>query len=385
MLSLSEFKPPAIKKNDDYKVEDVIVLYELDKRATYVDDPLRTFTGHRHRFRDGHRFIKFTNVVSHLRKKGLLRVSDANEIVEKLTVPELKDILKSIGEKTTGVKRLLVEKVKQFATDDDILNSTDKRYFVLTESGYEILNKYSNVIWIYRHRDYIFAYSIGHKSRFDEYYFMKKWNNDPAKTLIEFYKTRDSGIVARVYEIINKPEETFHYGIKKFTEDLVLQMNKCKNNQFTYIEHGLGEFTLMPIRDIFNNLNITDDSLGETLQYIYNYSVDDKSLLNYEDYKELIVSLLKNVDDNIGKNLMLNIAERIRSDYGYESDDVTNDVYQENSNSEYEEDNLMDMINSFYDDREELEAALLNLVDELPFDFLDKLNNKVVDRIKKGK
>lgn len=382
---MSDFNPPVIKKHGNYKVEDVVVLYELNKRATYVDNPLKTFTGHHHRFEDGHRFIKFTNVVSRLQENGLIRENYPKEVLEKLTIPELKVILKSIGEKTSGVKKLLIERVEQFANDEDISSNTDKRYFVLTELGCEVLNKYNNVIWIYLNREYIFTYPIGYRSKFDEYYFMKNWDKDPKQTLIDYYKTRDSGVVARVYNIINEPDKTFYYGIKKFTEELVVQMDRCKNRGFCHIEYGLGEFMIMPIRHIYNNLNITEDSLDEALRYIYNYSVTDASLINYSSYKELIISLLTNVDDSVGREIMQELGKKIRADYGFEQDyDISNES-EVIDNSEYEEDSLMDMLNSFYDDREEIEEVVLNLIDELPFDFLDKLNSKVVNRIKSGK
>ena len=44
-----KFSPPAIKNDDSkYKVADILVLHELNKRPTFVNAPLQTFSGHTH-------------------------------------------------------------------------------------------------------------------------------------------------------------------------------------------------------------------------------------------------------------------------------------------------------------------------------------------------
>ncbi|ANU28301.1 SAP domain-containing protein [Planococcus versutus] len=139
---MTKFSPPAIHNNNSiYKVEDILVLHELNKRPTYVNDPLETFSGHTHSidsFKARDIFLDFVQVVSKLQENKLIRENLPREILKHLTVVEMKSILKAISKPVKGTRDVVINRIETHASDEDIRNNTDKRCFVLTELGLEV-------------------------------------------------------------------------------------------------------------------------------------------------------------------------------------------------------------------------------------------------------
>src|SRR5690625_5194057 len=137
---MTNFRPPEIKKNDsEYEVKDILVLNELNKRPTYVNDPLRTFSDKSHKAVANNYYFDVIGVVTSLRQRNLIRESFPSEILEHLTNAELKVILKNIEQRISGTKKELLQRIQEYASDEDIANNIDKGYFVLTELGFKVL------------------------------------------------------------------------------------------------------------------------------------------------------------------------------------------------------------------------------------------------------
>lgn len=67
--------------------------------------------------------------------KGLLRISLPHENVDKATIPELKQFLKSAGEKHTGNKSELCQRIVFNFSDEQLASFFNKSFYVLTDSG----------------------------------------------------------------------------------------------------------------------------------------------------------------------------------------------------------------------------------------------------------
>src|SRR5699024_10440013 len=120
---MTKFNPPKIKCDKKYTVGDVLVLYELSKRATFVNNPLKTFTGHTHSFHDRNSVLDFAKVVSNIREKGLIRENTPRELLDKLILTDLRNILKNISKPTYGTKEEVISRINKFASDEDINKS----------------------------------------------------------------------------------------------------------------------------------------------------------------------------------------------------------------------------------------------------------------------
>lgn len=380
---MTKFNPPKIKSDKKYTVGDVLVLHELSKRATFVNDPLKTFTGHTHSFHDRNRVIDFAKVVSNIYEKGLIRENTPKELLDKLILPDLKNILKHISKPTYGTKKELITRINKFASDEDINRSTEKRYFVLTELGLEILDKYKNVIWIYKNKEHLFCYPIGHKSKFNEYYFMKHWDVDPGQTIIDYYEPKDSGIVSRVYIVQKDFEKGFYYWIKKLADEINFQLEKSETGEMLNRTAGAYEFGYVGYNyAVFDSLNISDDSLEEILEYIYNYSIEDPTKISYNDFSKLIKSLLIEEDMDLYFTLLTKAytenVKRFNSENKYIiKHDYYVTVFDGKEISDETPQERLNYINM------EKEQTILEWIDDLDLEAIENIKRKIDDMFMK--
>ncbi|MGK7377603.1 SAP domain-containing protein [Planococcus sp. 1R117A] len=399
---MTKFNPPAINnKNSIYKVEDILVLHELNKRPTFVNAPLETFSGHTHSidsFKARNIFLDFLKVVSNLQENELIRENLPREILKHLTVVEMKVILKAISKPVKGTKDVLINRIETHASDEDISNHTDKSCFVLTELGLEVLEKYKNVLWIHKNKRDIFRYPLFYESKFDEYYFMNHWDLDPPNTIIDYYESENSGIVARIYQIENNPEKSFLYGIRKLTEEINLQLEKCKEVGWFNTSAGLGEFLSLyaspvlgeplSLKPIFKGLNISDENFEDILKYIYDFAIKDPSLVTFNNFHEIITALLTNPGHGLYRELLGNLYQSLREKFGHEhyQEDINNYHQkgfddEEKEEEEEEEESLMDILDLLIDDENRKLEMVFELIDILDLEVIKEIKVKIDNRL----
>ncbi|MBD8015135.1 SAP domain-containing protein [Planococcus wigleyi] len=384
---MTKFSPPAINnKNSKYKVEDILVLHELNKRPTFVNAPLETFSGHSHLiyvFESRNIFLDIVQVVSNLQGNELIRENLPREILKHLTVVEMKVILKAISKSLYGTKAVLINRIETHASDEDISNHTDKSCFVLTELGLEVLEKYKNVVWIHKNKDYIFMYPLNSQSKFDEYYFMNHWDIDAPNTIIDYYESDNSGIVARIHQIENNLEKSFLYGLRALTEEINLQLEKCKEVGWFNTSAGLGAFQAMSLRSVFKSLDISDDNLDEILKYIYDFAIKDPSLVTFTNFNEIIIALMTNPDDELYRELLGNLYHSIREKFGHEhyQEDINNYHQKGFDDIEEEEETLMDILDSFITDENRKLEMVFELIDLLDLEVIKEMKVKIDNRL----
>ena len=396
---MTKFSPPTINNNNSiYKVEDILVLHELNKRPTFVNDPLETFSGHTHSiesFKARDIFLDFVQVVSNLQENELIRENLPREILKHLTVVEMKVILKAISQPVTGTRDVLINRIETHASDEDINNNTDKNCFVLTELGLEVLEKYKNVLWIHKNKRDIFRYPLFYESKFDEYYFMNHLDLDPPNTIIDYYESENSGIVARIYQIENNPEKSFLYGLRKLTEEINLQLEKCKEVGWFNTSAGLGEFLSLntspelgePLssKTIFKGLNISDDNFEDILKYIYDFAIKDPSLVSFNNFHEIIIALLTNPGDELYRELLGNLYQSNREKFGHEhyQEDINNYHQKgfDDEEKEEEEESLMDILDLFTIDENRKLEMVFELIDILDLEVIKEMKVKIDNRL----
>lgn len=396
---MTKFSPPAINKNNfKYKVEDILVLHELNKRPTFVNAPLETFSGHSHSidwFKARDIFLDFLKVVYNLQENELIRENLPREILKHLTVVEMKVILKAISKPVNGTRDVLINRIETHASDEDISHHTDKSCFVLTELGLEVLEKYKNVLWIHKNKRDIFRYPLFYESKFDEYFFMDHWDLDASNTIIDYYESENSGIVARIYQIENNPEKSFLYGLRKLTEEINLQLEKCKEGGWFNTSAGLGEFLSLHLspelgeplssKTIFKGLNISDDNFEDILKYIYDFAIKDPSLVSFNKFHEIIISLLTNPGNELYRELLGNLYQTIREKFGHEhyQEDINNYHQKgfDDIEKEEEEETLMDILDVLTTDENRKLEMVFELIDVLDLEVIKEMKVKIDNRL----
>lgn len=91
-------------------------------------------------------------ILDSLFERGFIKEGDLKSALEKLKLPEIKDELKNLGQKITGKKSELINRLVDFG-DIAILNQKySERYYALTSKGIEELNENQYVSYLHRNR-----------------------------------------------------------------------------------------------------------------------------------------------------------------------------------------------------------------------------------------
>ena len=92
------------------------------------------------------------NVINALLNRGFIAVGDLKSVLEKLKVTELKECLNENGQKTTGKKDELIERIINTCDLQALEHKYSDRYYVLTEKGQEEIKQNGYVIYLHRHQ-----------------------------------------------------------------------------------------------------------------------------------------------------------------------------------------------------------------------------------------
>lgn len=88
-----------------------------------------------------------SGLLNKLMKMELIEPADIKSSLDKLKMPELKEILAELGEKTTGKKAELVSRVAQSASNEYLETKIHERYYQLTELGVKELEENNYVVY----------------------------------------------------------------------------------------------------------------------------------------------------------------------------------------------------------------------------------------------
>lgn len=300
---MQKFDPPELRQKKGYSVQDIITLSFLNDFPTQIKNPMLKLTGGSHEYEILVNNISYKEVLTKLSKGGLIRVNSSSELLSQLTVKELRQILKNLHQKISGTKKILIDRVKRVASKNDIAPYENKNFFVLTEKGKSTLAKFHNVVWINKHKKYIYLLMLEEENsldiKFDEYYFMNHLKENAAQTIINYYESRDSGIVARTYLVINDSKNAFYYYLRKFGENFDQYIERFKSSSsncqnFINSYH----FNTNAIINLYRSLNLQPNNLNKLANYIYNISIKNKVLVSKTDFSKLIFAFLEDKSNN---------------------------------------------------------------------------------------
>lgn len=361
------------------------MLNALNKRPTYVKQPFLTLSGYSHRDRARREYINFLEVIDSLVERKLIRESNLNEIINHLTVSESKAILKSINQKTSGKREDVIKRVLLNASDEDVKSIVDKNYFVVTDKGINVLKRYENVVWILENEDFIFNRSIklylgefNSWKKFNQYYFMDNLDIDPVKTMVDYYKSKESRIVARIYQIENNEKKFFYYLIKQLAEDINFFLEASKERNISSIELSISMFHILILEYEGIDLDMAEKSLKIILKEIYLDTIKYKELLSFDKFERL-VTLIFNDEKNLYNQLLETLDKEIKEVYILGHQD--NNINIDSNNSDFCEKNqtvlsILDLVTKSDETKERL---ILELIEDLDLNIIKKIHKKLED------
>lgn len=91
-------------------------------------------------------------VLKSLEKRGFIQPGDLRSAIQNLTVPMIKKELKAIGQKVSGKKADLIDRLLENASLEDLEKKFPVRFYELTESGQKELAENQYVPYLHRHK-----------------------------------------------------------------------------------------------------------------------------------------------------------------------------------------------------------------------------------------
>ena len=82
--------------------------------------------------------------------RGLLCAASPSESLKTLLVPELKEILHANGEKVSGKKQELINRITMNIDEGQFDDYISEQVFVCTLKGNDLLKKYNNLVWAHK-------------------------------------------------------------------------------------------------------------------------------------------------------------------------------------------------------------------------------------------
>ena len=91
-------------------------------------------------------------ILKSLKKRGFVQIGDIKSAIQHLTIPALKETLKAIGQKVTGKKADLVNRLLANASHEELDKKFPIRFFALTRLGQQELAENQYVPYLHRHK-----------------------------------------------------------------------------------------------------------------------------------------------------------------------------------------------------------------------------------------
>lgn len=144
-------------------------------------------------------------ILKDLMSRGYLEPGDAHAAVEKKTMPELKQILASKGESTTGKKADLVARVIEAVAPQELANLFPERHYSLTDTGRAAVDGTPHIIFAHNHQEIdgldIFRIAELHAARPETPWRDLVWTHLDQRGL-DFAKSRDFGLYANTRRVM---------------------------------------------------------------------------------------------------------------------------------------------------------------------------------------
>lgn len=153
-----------------------------------------------------------SSTIESLKNKNLIRISTTEEEIPFLSSAELKQLIKNFNGKLSGTKSELIIELNKFVNDSNFPD-LQRRFYVVTNSGIQLINKYKNFYWFSRHEYAIFGDNAA-TNKFNKKYFIKSPNNDPSEIMIEELHNSDFQATSVLYRLRGDYENALDYGLK---------------------------------------------------------------------------------------------------------------------------------------------------------------------------
>lgn len=152
----------------DYNADDIYLLYNMIDKPVLKENVNKLITKGDFFLHLNTKEINIHSSISRLLRAGFIRENTPKEFLKYLTVSDIKQLL---NRKDKLTKDLLILEVESTISDEDIKkHSKYMTFYMVSDLGSEILEKYKNLILFFKKSNEIFGYGKFNR-RFNASYF----------------------------------------------------------------------------------------------------------------------------------------------------------------------------------------------------------------------
>ncbi|MEO1781548.1 hypothetical protein [Enterococcus diestrammenae] len=306
------------------KAEDILVLSSIQDKRVQVANPYRLITGSFFMVNDVSEHFDIDKSIDRLYSEGLIRKNFPKEYIPYFNVAELKNLLTEIGCKKikTKTKYSLVELAKVHLSDENIINSPlYKPFYIITDSGFEALEKYHNVVWFSLYKYDIYGHS-DHNNRFNIQYFFSHPEIDPYEEMVEYFQDKNDEVVGRLYYLKNDFRNSVLYGIKTITSIFTESIDNAAGSKYRIESYNLQRifWSVEWVKKSYSHFAEDSNQFIDEIQNCYD-TFKYKNEIAFDLFSEIVFKVLLNeVEDFSSLQLsLINILEENfpdEDDYG---------------------------------------------------------------------
>lgn len=295
---ISDYKTPI---NRELIIPDVIVLWWYSVVKNPEDIP--AYFEYRYE-------INFNERKQLLTDKGYLSKPDPITYIHQLKNNDLKSILRENNLKVSGNKKDLISRIQNELSNEQLSELPNNKFLMPTKDGYEILRKYSYIVYGHKHfDDYITPLTM-----YDKY-------NELHSLTGSWYLPGD--VAWTIYNEIELDEQmkilnnkSNNYGtLRNINMKQAFQLKREKHNKdalVNFLNVVIIDFCEVQYRIIVKNiykeivklrkdLNLNSDEFGELVDKATNYVSRYLELKDIYDFYEILTAYLENNQETISK------------------------------------------------------------------------------------
>lgn len=272
-------------------------------------------------------------ILNKLFEGGFIKYASVEETVKHQTVPKIKELLKSHRLKLAGNKNVLIERVLQNISEEEIFNSFPNKYYEVTDLGLHELK--SNQGLLYIHNNPINNIDI---------WVVNRWVHDNPQISVK--EVIDEKLTDELKYALGKKDYStylnsvytairFHMNhgqlekaLREIAHQIYFDINAVRVSQGDYFfeysmkyvfpystaTYKISEEAKANLANIKHSLNIQNDELQEMICDLLNDVELELELFNKKECASIAIYEMKNESEKI-EQIYLNVESRIKEKY----------------------------------------------------------------------
>ncbi len=303
----------------NYNADDIYLLYNMLNKPVLKENVNKLVTKGDFFLRLNTKEINIQSSISRLLRAGLIRENTPKEFLKYLTVSDIKQLL---NRKDKLTKDLLILEAESTVSDEEIKKHFKyMTFYMVSDLGSEILEKYKNLILFFKKSDEIFGWGE-FNGRFNAAYFYKNYTHDPLNEIFNYYKDKNPDITGRVCYIKEEYDTGISYAIQSISKMVMSRIDEIVDRSYFFNDFDLRRIYYDSwIVETYSRMELNEVILKDLIKHEYNKHFKYTDLLSYEIFEEIQMSVMNNESEELVQ-VSSKVSKLIFDKYFSENDEI---------------------------------------------------------------